>query len=151
MVCRAGYVTNETMPAVDIDLLCIFTGAAAEHVVNEGTATIVNDEPDYLIVNNSTRTRSMPAAPSIALFDSVVSDGECVGGVVGPHKPDPRRQAWVRIDGGQVTWILWGCGDESPAGHDASSGPTCLPPTRTTAQAWIRIADGVVTWIFYGC
>ncbi len=123
----AGYVTNETTPAVDIDLLCIFTGAAAEHVVNEGTATIVNDEPDYLIVNNSTRTRSMPAAPWIALFDSVVSDGECVGGVVGPHKPDPPRQAWVRIDGGQVTWILWGCGDESPAGAVAAQQAN-LPP-----------------------
>ena len=139
----AGYVTNETTPAVDIDLLCIFTGAAAQHVVNEATATIVNDEPDYLIVNNSTRTRSMPAAPWIALFDSVVSDGECVGGVVGPHNPDPPRQAWVRIDGGQVTWILWGCGDESPAGPVAAQ-PTNLPP------AYPDYSDGVGSVWPYG-
>ena len=114
----AGYVTKETTPAVEIDLLCIFTGAAAQHVVSEGTATVVNDELDYLIVNNSTRTRSMPAAPGIALLDSVVSDGECVGGVVGPHNPDPPRQAWVRIDGGQVTWILWGAATNPPRSDD---------------------------------
>ena len=124
----AGYVTNETTPAVEIDLLCIFTGAAAKHVVSEGTATIVNDEPDYLVVNNSTRTRSMPAAPGSRCSTASSVDGECVGGVVGPHKPDLTTAGWVRIDGGQVTWILWGCGDESP-----------------------RTMIGVVTWIFYGC
>ena len=125
----AGYVTNETSPTVDIDLLCIFTGAAAQHVISEGTANIVNDEPDYVVVNNSTRTRPTPAAPEIVLLDGVVSDGECVGGVVAEHNPDPPRQAWVRIDGGQVTWILWGCGFPamSAATRTARPGPTSPP------------------------
>jgi len=124
----AGFVTDESTPTVGIDLLCIFTGAAAQHVVSEGTATIINDEPDYLVVNNNTRVRTAPAAPGIVLRDSAVVEGECVEAPAAGHNPDPARQAWVRIDGGQVTWILWGCGFPAmPAAPQAANLPPAYP------------------------
>jgi hypothetical protein len=137
----AGYVTNEGSPAIDIDLLCIFAGPAAQHVITEGTANIVNDEPDYLVVNNNTRLRSAPAAPGIVLHDSAPVNGECVENAAIPHSPQPARQAWIRIDGGQVTWILWGCG--FPAMPIAPQ-PANLPP------AYPDYSDGVGSVWPYG-
>jgi hypothetical protein len=137
----AGYVTNEGTPTIGIDLLCIYAGAAAQHVIREGTATIVNNEPDYLVVNNNTRVRSAPAAPGIVLRDSSPVNGECVENLAVPHNPQPARQAWVRIDGGQVTWILWGCG--FPA-MPAAPPPANLPP------AYPDYSDGVGSVWPYG-
>jgi hypothetical protein len=137
----AGFVTNEGTPTIGIDLLCIYTGAAAQHVVSEGTANIVNDEPDYLVVNNNTRVRSAPAAPGIVLRDSLTVDGGCVENIATPHDPQPARQAWIRIDGGQVTWILWGCG--FPA-MPAAPPPANLPP------AYPDYSDGVGSVWPYG-
>ena len=137
----AGYVTNETTPTIGIDLLCIFFGAAAQHVISEGTATIVNNEPDYLVVNNNTRVRTAPAAPGIVLRDSAPVNGECVEGAAGVHNPEPARQAWVRIDGGQVTWILWGCGFPAMSG---APQPANLPP------AYPDYSDGVGSVWPYG-
>ena len=137
----AGYVTNETTPTIGIDLLCIFFGASAQHVISEGTATIVNNEPDYLVVNNNTRVRTAPAAPGIVLRDSAPVNGECVEGAAGVHNPEPARQAWVRIDGGQVTWILWGCGFPAMSG---APQPANLPP------AYPDYSDGVGSVWPYG-
>ena len=137
----AGFVTNEATRRSAIDLLCVYSGAAAQHVISEGTANIVNDEPDYLVVNNNTRVRSAPAAPGIVLRDSSPVDGECVENVAAAHTPQPARQAWVRIDGGQVTWILWGCG--FPAMPTAPP-PANLPP------AYPDYSDGVGSVWPYG-
>jgi hypothetical protein len=137
----AGYVVNESTPTISIDLLCIFTGPAAGQVISEGTANVVNNEPDYVVVNNNTRLRAAPAAPGILLRDSVVVDGECVENPTAAHNPDPPRQAWVRIDGGQVTWILWGCG--FPARSPAPA-PANLPP------AYPDYSDGVGSVWPYG-
>ena len=137
----AGYVTNESTPAISIDLLCIFMGAAAGQVISEGTANIVNNEPDYVVVNNNTQLRSAPAAPGIVLRDSAVVDGECVENTAAAHDPAPARQAWVRIDGGQVTWILWGCG--FPAMSFVPE-PSNLPP------AYPDYSDGVGSVWPYG-
>jgi hypothetical protein len=137
----AGYVTNESTPTISIDLLCIFTGAAAGHVVSEGTANIVNNEPDYLVVNNNTRLRSAPAAPGIVLRDSSSINGECVENPAAAHNPAPARQAWIRIDGGQVTWILWGCGFPAiPA----------APQPANLAPAYPDYGDGVGSVWPYG-
>jgi hypothetical protein len=137
----AGYVTNESTPTISIDLLCIFTGPAAGQVISEGTANIVNNEPDYVVVNNNTRLRAAPAAPGIVLRDSTTVDGECVVSPTAAHNPDPPRQAWVRIDAGQVTWILWGCG--FPA-RSAAPEPANLPP------AYPDYSDGVGSVWPYG-
>ena len=124
----AGFVTDEGTPTIGIDLLCVYFGAAAQHVISEGTATIINDEPDYLVVNNNTRVRSAPAAPGIVLRDSSPVNGECVEDTAAAHNPQPSRQAWVRIDGGAVTWILWGCGFPAmPAPPQSANLPPAYP------------------------
>jgi hypothetical protein len=137
----AGFVTNEATPTIAIDLLCIFAGAAAQHVIGEGTANIVNDNPDYLVVNNSTRLRTVPAAPGIVLRDSAVVDGECLENPTAAHNPSPTRQAWVRIVNGEVSWVLWGCG--FPAGPAAPQSAN-LPP------AYPDYSDGVGSVWPYG-
>jgi hypothetical protein len=136
----AGFVTNESTPTVSIDLLCIFTGDVAGQIVSEGTANIINNEPDYVVVNNNTRLRTAPAAPGMLLRDSSVVGGECVEDPAAAHNPEPARQAWVRIDGGQVTWVLWGCG--FPARSPVS--PSNLPP------AYPDYSDGVGSVWPYG-
>jgi hypothetical protein len=116
---------------VSVDLLCVYTPEAAAGVVAAGTATIVNDDPQYLVVNNSTRVRSMPAAYGIQLGDAALTvDGRCINGSqVYDHTAMSNRQAWVNIYGGAVTWILWGCepfpetpGNLPPAYPDYSDG-----------------------------
>lgn len=126
----AGYVEALEFDAagagtVGIDLLCIFFGDSARAVAAEGTANILSHDPDYLIVNNNERVRTLPTAPSLVLRESVVSgDNSCVeaspGSFVEPG-PRPDTQAWIRVAGGAVTWVLWGCG---PFG----AAPAELPP-----------------------
>ena len=113
----AGYISYDA--ATDrfwIDLLCIFAGDAAQAVIAEGTANIVNDEPDYLVVNNSEQRRGAANdLRAIAYGDDV--DGRCrpFTAASGDHlTPDqselrPDSQAWIRIAEGAVTWIVYGC------------------------------------------
>ena len=138
-----GPVTSPTnRPRRSASTCCASSSAPrAGQVISEGTANIVNNEPDYVVVNNNTRLRSAPAAPGIVLRDSAVVDGECVENTAAAHNPEPARQAWVRIDGGQVTWILWGCG--FPA-MSAAAEPANLPP------AYPDYSDGVGSVWPYG-
>ncbi len=126
----AGY-TGVANGTVSIDLLCVYTPEAAPGVQSAGTATIINGDPNYLVVNNNTRVRTMPAAANIALGDgTLTADGQCVNGPqVYDHSAASNRQAWVNIQGGAVTWILWGCepfpethGNLPPAYPDYSDG-----------------------------
>jgi hypothetical protein len=112
----AGFVDgyDADRGGVWIDLLCIFTGATAQAVLADGTSTILNTEPDYLIVNNSTQTRFVPDGLA-AIIVGDASSGDCREGthlspeqvdVIGPNR---QRQAWIRVAGGVVTWIFYGC------------------------------------------
>jgi hypothetical protein len=130
----AGFVSGEGTPTIGIDLLCIFSGASAEYVLGEGTANIINDNPEYVVVNNNPRVRTLPAAPGIVLRDSALVGGECVEAVGVVHEPEPDRQAWIRVVDGAVSWILWGCG--FPTGP-ADPQPSLLPP------AYPDYSDGV--------
>lgn len=137
----AGFATVNG-GAVKIDVLCIFYGESAEAVRSEGSANIINDEPDYLVVNNSERVRVAPTAMGIELRDSVImAPGECVAAddVYSDHSgnsPDPERQAWIHIHNGEVKWIVWGCsafGDAAPSGNL----PAALPdPNTAEGSVW---------------
>jgi hypothetical protein len=130
----AGFVTDLDVTgsggAVGIDLLCIFFGESAQAVRDEGTANIINDEADYLVVNNATRVRSLPTPPSMVLRESFESaDGSCTEATPGSFvEPGPRPdiQAWIRVHEGHVTWVLWGCGLGSGPSQPPSTGN--LPP-----------------------
>ena len=115
----AGFVTgyDPASNTLGIDVLCIFYGDTAQAVLAEGTVIdIVNNEPDYLVVNNSTQVRTMPSG----LAAIITGRGRTPMGSASkaPTTP-PRRsmrspartdqQAWIRIDGGVVTWIFYGC------------------------------------------
>jgi hypothetical protein len=85
-------------------------------VLTEGTVIdIVNNEPDYLVINNSTQVRTMPSGLAAIILGEVSSDGQCVEGMhlspeaVNEIAPRTAVQAWVRIDAGVVTWIFYGC------------------------------------------
>jgi hypothetical protein len=98
-----------------VDLLCIFTPEAAPGVLSGGTATILipngATEPDtnYLVVNNNQRERIVPAAAGIELRDAVLADGRCVEGAFMPAVDHADYQAWINIQAGEATWIIWGC------------------------------------------
>jgi hypothetical protein len=97
---------------VGIDLLCVFTPEAAPGVLAEATATIINSDPNYLIVNNNTRARHMPMDSGVVLrLAERTADGRCIDSRATTQWADipADRQVWVRIHGGAITWILAGC------------------------------------------
>ncbi len=113
----AGYPTayDWNTNTIGINLLCIFYGQSAQAVIAQGTANIVSNQPDYLIVNNNDRVRSMPSALAAIILGKLDANGTCVeGDHLSPEQVDqlPARyghQAWIRIDQGMVTWIFYGC------------------------------------------
>lgn len=121
----AGYASVDG-GAVEIDVQCVFTPEAAATVLQQGTANIINPDPSYLVVNNSTNLRVMPTAPGVVLGDGALTvDGRCVAGPqTRDHSVASDRQAWVEIAGGSVTWILWGCRPLSITNPD---GPPANP------------------------
>ena len=105
----AGFATFGAGNNVDIDVVCVFSGASAQGVLAEGTATILSEDPDFLVVNNNTRVRTVPFAPDVVTSNSMIAaDGRCVPAPA-PRPGDDGVVAWVHIIGGQVRYILWGC------------------------------------------
>ena len=78
----AGFVTGYD-PAgngIGIDVLCIFSGDTAQAVLAEGTANVISNEPDYLIVNNNAQVRTMPSGLAAIITGEVGADGQCTEG-----------------------------------------------------------------------
>ena len=127
---RAG----EPLP---VDLLCIFTPEAAADVLADGTATILvpngatEADVNYLVVNNNEHERIVPAAAGIELRDTAFNGGACVEGPFVPEVDHSGYQAWINIEAGQATWIVWGCdlyggGSAIPTGGPADHEQTLL-------------------------
>jgi hypothetical protein len=126
----AGFATFASDNNVDIDVVCVFSGASAQAVLAEGTATILSDDPDFLVVNNNTRVRTMPNAPDVVTSNSMMAaDGRCVPAPQTPRPGDEGVVAWLHIVGGQVRYILWGC--ESLAITAAGDLPPAYPGPST--------------------
>ncbi|WP_162942520.1 hypothetical protein [Desertimonas flava] len=100
---------------LSVDLVCIFTPAAAAGVIADGTASILipdgadAPDPDFLLVNNNERERTVPTSPDLQLRDAVFQGDACVEGPFIPEADHTIYQAWFNIDGGQATWVVWGC------------------------------------------
>lgn len=108
----AGFITGVGGDVVNIDLLCIYSGDAALQAMSAGSAVILNSDPNYLIVNNSTRARAMRMDPSIVLRIGVRNEiNQCVDGTTTTQWSDipTDRQVWIRIHGGRVTWVFADC------------------------------------------
>ena len=107
----AGFVAGHTDSAVSIDLLCVYPVASASALPNP-SSNVVLDQPGYVIVNNSTRTRTMPMDAAIALRLGVRdAAGRCVDGTPTTQWADipADRQVWLRIHNGAVTWVFANC------------------------------------------
>lgn len=108
----------------DVNLMCVYTGAAADEQLASGSANVVAGDRDYLVVDNNPRLRSVPnRADQVATtFADMRTDDTCqVGGGQGmpfENSQIPGSQAWIRIHEGAVTWVVFGCdaGFMSPGG-----------------------------------
>lgn len=106
-----------------VNLLCVYYGESAQAVRYAGTANIVHDEPDYLIVNNNQQYRVLANNITAIAASAPDASGRCApGGLMlppaGEYLPgagdwfgsDPSQlQAWIRVDNGAVTWLVYGC------------------------------------------
>ena len=107
----AGFVAGHTDAAVSIDLLCVYPVAGAAALPNP-SSNVVLDQPGYVVVNNSTRARTMPMDAAIVLRLGVRdAAGRCVDGTSTTQWADvpTDRQVWLRIHNGAVTWIFANC------------------------------------------
>ena len=108
----------------DVNLMCVYSDAAADAVIATGTANVVAGDRDYLVVDNNPRVRSVPnRADSVSTtFADIRTNDTCqFGGSQGmpfDNSQVPGSQAWIRIHDGAVTWVLFGCdaGFMSPGG-----------------------------------
>ena len=90
----AGYLYPATDGTVEMDVACVYEGDAAAQVVADGTATIVDDrDPDFLVVNNNTRRRTLTDDVRYVLW-GVPDDvgGVHAAGCRGHGRLRPRRQ-----------------------------------------------------------
>ena len=126
--------------SLSVDLLCIFTPESAPGVLAGGTATVLipNDatEPDttYLVVNNNERERNVPAAAGLELRDAIFDGEQCVEGLFLPDVDHSGFQAWINIEGGVATWVIWGC-DWFGTGEPPAPAPAPDPAPGTTTPA----------------
>jgi hypothetical protein len=110
----------------EVNLVCVYFGEEARAVTAGGAANVIDaDDPDYVIVDNNPRTRSVPnrAASIETSFADVRTDGRCLG----PGSVESGEDHVV-FEPGEFETIY-----------------------STTHQAWLRIHDGAVTWIRFGC
>jgi hypothetical protein len=109
----AGFIVDDGSDgSVGIDLLCVFTPEGASVALANPTATTITADPNYLIVNNSTRARFMPMDGNVVLrLAERDADGRCMDARTTTQWADipADRQAWIRIHGGVITWILADC------------------------------------------
>jgi hypothetical protein len=107
----AGYVTGYDANHVAIDVVCVYAVPDAASLPNP-SASVVSDAPGYVVVNNNTRSRTVPMDPAIVLRVGVRgAGGECVDGRSTTQWTDvpSDRQVWMRIHGGRATWLLADC------------------------------------------
>jgi hypothetical protein len=127
----AGFVTVDG-DSVGIDLLCVYTAQSAEQFVDASDHVIWTDG-DSTVVDNNERVRTMPAASDLQLRDALFdSNGNCVEAPELPdldHSPYP---AWLNIEGGAVTWVVWGCAASETGTEPAPEPPTTPQPAPTS-------------------
>lgn len=119
-----GWIEAIGSSSLDLDVVCVYYGAEAQRLFDEFIAEHGEDYgappsfgADGFPVNNSTRTRAVPLAPSYELIDAQWVDnygyqvclppqGDAVAGYPADSFPKP---SWVFISGGQAQWSLTEC------------------------------------------
>jgi hypothetical protein len=106
----AGLVTGHDANNVSIDVVCVYDVPDATAL--PAGATIIAGAPGYVVVNNSTRPRTMPMDQDIVLRLGVRDAADnCVDGTTTTQWSaiPADRQVWVRIHQGRVTWVFADC------------------------------------------
>jgi hypothetical protein len=105
-----GFVSAATSTAIDFDLACWYTGAAA----NAAAAADGEESPppnDYYVRNESTRTRSVKVAPTATVAwlpqpgNPAAEDVSYADWLADREARDFQPSAWLTIEGGQITHI----------------------------------------------
>jgi hypothetical protein len=113
----AGYLYPVGDGAVELDVACVYEGEQARQVLAEGTATVVDHDPAFLVVNNSTRRRSLSDQVRRVLWGVPDDHGACTPQAVwGVEAFTPEvaaaasgALAWVRVQDGAARWAFFGC------------------------------------------
>jgi hypothetical protein len=100
--------------SLQIDLECVYYGDSAAPYIAQCAADNGGDcfdaDPDFFIVNNNTRKRSVPLDPSFrrryATSDGCSDPGPGQGG---PAEGSDSMTSWIVIEGGQATFALTSC------------------------------------------
>ncbi|MCU1389307.1 MAG: hypothetical protein JWL72_2645, partial [Ilumatobacteraceae bacterium] len=100
--------------SLQIDLECVYYGDSAAPYIAQCAADnggdCLDSDPDFFIVNNNTRKRSVPLDPSFrrryATADGCSDPGPGQGG---PAEGSDAMTSWVVIEGGQATFALTSC------------------------------------------
>ena len=108
-----------------IDLVCVYYGDSAIRVLEDGTATIIDAaDPDFLVVSNNPRRRTVSDATTAVLLGVHDGTGACKpfeserrqGGLSADDAAYADHVAWVRIADGQLQWVFYGCSAPPNAG-----------------------------------
>lgn len=109
-----GYVTSsDPDTAIELDVTCVYHGDINADLRSRWRAEHPGQlepwTPDGFVVNNSTRTRTVPTASGVVYHGTQFgADGSC--GFDQPDVPyEIGEDSWVRIVDGQAQWIVSGC------------------------------------------
>jgi actin-like ATPase involved in cell morphogenesis len=102
----SGFITGVGASTLSVDRVCVFIDAP------DGQEVSI---PGFVIENNNTATREIPASPLIGIYQAD-TDGVTGGCNVFSESPaglaEGRAEqfpAWINIENGEVTWVLQGC------------------------------------------
>lgn len=110
----AGYVERvwDGSPEfpIDIDLACVYFGESARQVRSQGEQNILNDDPNFPVVNNNERTRSVngDAGSSVSAGGWLTPD-TCEVGPGWPVADASSRLAWIDVANGELLAIYFSC------------------------------------------
>jgi hypothetical protein len=109
-----GYVTSsDPDTAIELDVTCVYHGTINADLVSrwraEHRGQLEPWTPDGFVVNNSTRTRTVPTASGVVYHGTEFgADGSCRFDQ--PDIPyEIGEDSWVRIVNGEVQWVVSGC------------------------------------------
>lgn len=110
----AGYIEQiwDGSPdfAVDVDLACVYYGESARQVLAQAGPHIDNIDPNFLVVNNNSRTRSVNGGAQTSARSGRWTDQGCAFDTGWPPDRLGQRLAWIEIVDGELAAIHFSCG-----------------------------------------
>lgn len=106
----AAFVNEPNGSTLSVDLVCVYMPQAGAELLRTGNATIINADPDFVVVNNSTRRRTVATSANTQYRDAIEDgNGRCVEGPFLGGVEHAQYLAWVNIVSGRASYVMWGC------------------------------------------